>query len=123
MSVRTLAVAEMFGQRAQVLDLLARAADVLADLINHDRQRLPRSSNAHQLEGAADDEEDVKDEVNSFELGVVVGAGYYGSFFLLEGRYQEGLTDIADFGDELGTTDDSYRNRSVVVMVGVRFGR
>jgi hypothetical protein len=75
------------------------------------------------LEGAADDEEDVKDEVNSFELGVVVGAGYYGSFFLLEGRYQEGLTDIADFGDELGTRDDSYRNRSVVVMVGVRFGR
>ena len=56
-------------------------------------------------------------------FSAAVGAGYYGSFFLLEGRYQEGLTDIADFDEELGTTDDSYRNRSVVVMVGVRFGR
>jgi hypothetical protein len=75
------------------------------------------------FEGAAADEEDVKDDVKTFELGVVVGAGYYGSFFLLEGRYQEGLTDIADFGDGFATGDDSYRNRSVVVMAGVRFGR
>lgn len=74
-------------------------------------------------EGAFNAEEDIKADVEDFELGVVLGAGYYGAFFLIEGRYQEGLTNIADFSDFEDSDENSYRNRSFVVLAGVRFGR
>lgn len=65
-----------------------------------------------------DDEEDFKDEVESFEAGVVLGAGFQLSNFLIEARFTEGLTNIVKNPDD---SDDSYRNRSFAVMVGVRF--
>jgi hypothetical protein len=72
------------------------------------------------LEGMFDEDEDVADEFEDFELGLVVGAGYYGSPLIVEGRYEEGLTDIADFQD-FGEAD-TYRNRTFMVLMGFRFG-
>jgi hypothetical protein len=71
------------------------------------------------LEGVIDDEEDIKDEVEDFEMGLVIGAGYYGSLITVEGRWQEGLTDTSDFRD-IG--DETYKNRTFLVLLGVRFG-
>jgi hypothetical protein len=72
------------------------------------------------LEGAIDADDDIKDDIEDFELGLVVGAGYYGSVVTVEGRYQEGLTDISDFRD-FGD-DEEYKNRTFLVLLGVRFG-
>ena len=68
-------------------------------------------------EGEAD--EDFKDEIEPFEFGLVIGAGFYGSILIVEGRYQEGLTNVAksSFIDD----DESYRNRSFAALVGIRF--
>ena len=73
------------------------------------------------LEGTFDSEEDIKDEVEDVEIGLVVGAGYYGPMLIVEGRYVQGLTDISNF-PEFGEKE-TYRNRSFQVMVGIRFGR
>jgi len=72
------------------------------------------------LEGMFDDEEDVKDGFEDFELGLVLGAGYYGSPLIIEGRYEEGLTGIAD--DPGFSEADTYRNRTFMVLMGFRFG-
>jgi len=48
----------------------------------------------------------------------VVGVGPQVSKLLVEGRYAEGLTNIAKNRDP---GEDSYRNRSFAIMVGVRF--
>jgi hypothetical protein len=63
------------------------------------------------------DEEDYKDEVEDIDVGLVVGAGYYGGLMIIEGRYQEGLRSTA------ALTGESVRNRGFVAMVGIRFGR
>jgi hypothetical protein len=72
------------------------------------------------LEGAVDADDDIKDDIEDFEIGLVFGAGYYGSVVTVEGRYQEGLTDIADFRDF--SDDVTYKNRTFLVLFGVRFG-
>lgn len=72
------------------------------------------------LEGVIDEEEDIKDEVEDFEMGLVIGAGYYGSLITVEGRWLEGLTDTSDFRD-FGE-DETYKNRTFLVLLGVRFG-
>lgn len=71
--------------------------------------------------GAFDVDEDIKDQITDFEFGMVVGLGYYARRLLLEGRYQEGLTDIATFTDVL---DDSitYKNRTFLALIGVQIG-
>jgi hypothetical protein len=71
------------------------------------------------LEGIIDEDADVKDEIEDFEMGLVLGGGYYGSVVIVEGRWQEGLTDISSFR-EFG--DSTYKNRTFLVLVGVRFG-
>jgi hypothetical protein len=35
----------------------------------------------------------------------VLGAGYYGSNVRVEGRFQQGLTNVADFGDSFAAED------------------
>ena len=73
------------------------------------------------ISGAFEAEEDIKDQVEDFEFGMVVGVGYYARRLLLEARYQEGLTDIATFTDFL---DDSitYKNRTFLFLIGVQVG-
>jgi hypothetical protein len=65
-----------------------------------------------------DEEEDFKDEVEGFEAGLVVGAGFQLANFLVEARVAEGLTNIVKNPED---GDDSYRHRSFAVLVGVRF--
>ena len=72
------------------------------------------------LEGVIDEEEDIKDEIEEFEIGLVLGAGYYGSRVLVEGRFQEGLTNIAKISDFFD--DATYKNRTFLVLLGVQFG-
>jgi hypothetical protein len=62
------------------------------------------------------DDEDIGDDIEDFELGLVVGAGFYGRTLIVEGRFQEGLTNVATFD-----VDEDNRNRSFMVLVGVRF--
>jgi hypothetical protein len=68
--------------------------------------------------GTFNDEQDFKDEVEDLDIGLVVGAGYYGGLLVLEGRYEEGLTDVSALSG-----DTSYRNRTALAMIGIRFGR
>ncbi len=74
-----------------------------------------------KVSGAFEAEEDIKDQIEDFEFGMVVGLGYYGRRLLLEGRYQEGLTDVATFTDFV---DDAitYKNRTFLVLIGVQIG-
>lgn len=71
------------------------------------------------LEGVIDEDDDVKDEFEDFEMGLVVGGGYYGSVVIVEGRWQEGLTDISAIRE---AGDSTYKNRTFLVLFGVRFG-
>jgi hypothetical protein len=69
-------------------------------------------------EGFIDDEtEDIEDDTEGLDIGLVFGVGYYGTTFIVEGRYQEGTTNIVKDGD----VDGSYRNRAFVALVGFRF--
>jgi hypothetical protein len=72
-------------------------------------------------EGIVEGDEDFKDDVEDVEVGLVLGGGYYGGLLVVEGRYQEGLTNIAKF--EEFEFEEDYRNRSFTLLVGVRFGR
>jgi hypothetical protein len=67
--------------------------------------------------GTFNDEEDYKDEVEDLDIGFVVGGGYYGGLLIAEGRYEEGLKNVSTL------SDDSYRHRGFLAMVGIRFGR
>ena len=64
------------------------------------------------------DEQDFKDEIEDVDVGLVVGAGYYGGLLILEARYEEGLTNVAT-----RPASESYNDRTFVGMIGIRFGR
>lgn len=49
------------------------------------------------------------------DVGIAIGAGFYGETFTMEGRYEEGLREIYRL---LG--DESHRNRAILVLFGVR---
>jgi hypothetical protein len=61
-------------------------------------------------------DEDIKDNVEAFEVGLVLGAGFYGTRLIVEGRFQEGLTNVLK-----GVEDETHRNRSFAALVGIRF--
>jgi hypothetical protein len=62
-------------------------------------------------------EEDVKDEIQNAEFGLVFGAGVTLRRLLVEGRYSAGLTDIADTPQ----VSAAIRNRAFTMLVGLRF--
>jgi Outer membrane protein beta-barrel domain len=64
-----------------------------------------------------EEEEDLDDEVESFDFGLVVGAGFEMGRFTIDGRYTWGLTNISPAASE----DLSVKNKVFAVMVGVRF--
>jgi outer membrane immunogenic protein len=68
--------------------------------------------------GTFNDEQDFKEEIEDVDVGLVVGAGYYGGLLILEGRYEEGLTNVAT-----RPASESYHNRTFIGMIGIRFGR
>lgn len=63
----------------------------------------------------------VKDSVNSYDIGLLVGAGLQISRFAIEGRYIWGLTDIlsnnVSFIQDLGLNDSKNRSFQLVVKV------
>lgn len=65
----------------------------------------------------AETEEDIGEDVKDVEFGIVFGAGVGFRRFFAEGRYIAGLSNIADDPD----IDVSVRNRSFVILAGVRF--
>ena len=69
-------------------------------------------------------EEDIGDEVETFDLGLVLGAGLDFGRMTIDGRYTWGLTDISkeSVDDVQDPGDDvKVKNRVFTVMVGVRF--
>jgi hypothetical protein len=65
----------------------------------------------------ADVEVDIDEDVKDVEFGVVLGAGLGFGRFFTEGRYVAGVSNIADDPE----IDASVRNRSFVILAGVRF--
>jgi hypothetical protein len=65
------------------------------------------------------EEEDISDEVESLEFAVVFGGGIEIGPVLFEGRWSEGLTDIAKVtGDEPAP---NLKTRTFMVLFGLRF--
>lgn len=77
---------------------------------------------AFNLRASYEDEgvkEDAKDEIENFDLGVVVGIGFERRPLTVEARYTWGLRSAFRDGDLEGT----FKNRTFAVMAGIRFGR
>lgn len=75
------------------------------------------SATGQFLDGA--EEEDISDEVESLEFALVFGGGLEIGPVLFEGRWSEGLTDIAKVtGDEPAP---NLKTRTFMVLFGLRF--
>ena len=56
------------------------------------------------------------DYIEALDIGLVIGAGFYGQLITVEGRYEEGLMDTG-----LAWLDDEpVRNRAFLMLFGVR---
>jgi hypothetical protein len=64
-----------------------------------------------------EDSDDLDDEVKSFDLGLVLGAGVEFGRFLIDGRYTWGMTDLNN--DD--TEDVKAKTRTFSIMAGFRF--
>ena len=65
-----------------------------------------------------DEEEDIDEDVESFEFALVVGAGVEFGHFLIEGRFAEGLTNLVK--DDEGM-EEALKNRTFAILAGFRF--
>jgi hypothetical protein len=63
--------------------------------------------------------EDVKDEIEDLDVGLVAGVGVELRRLTLEARYTHGLRSAFQDGDLEGT----FKNRTILFTVGVRLGR
>ena len=69
-----------------------------------------------------DEEIDLKEECNTFDIGIGIGATYNIGKFLIQGRYNLGFTDIIKFeGDSKPSDWKALKNNVLQVGVGVRF--
>jgi hypothetical protein len=70
-----------------------------------------------EAENEAGETEDVKDGINTSDMGLVIGAGVDFAHLVLEGRYTQGLSNILkDALDEA-----PVKNRAVSLLFGIRF--
>jgi hypothetical protein len=70
------------------------------------------------VEGEFGEDEDIKDDTETLDIGLAV-AWPHGRLLLFEGRYEEGLSNVPkSTGD-----DETYRNRTFMLLMGIRFGR
>ena len=60
--------------------------------------------------------EDISDDINGNDTGLVVGAGFDLARLLIEGRYTQSLSGISK-----DSNDPTIKNRAVSVLFGVRF--
>jgi hypothetical protein len=65
---------------------------------------------------ADDADQDISDRIKSTDFGLTVGAGLQARRWLVEGRYTEGLVNIA-----VDDSDDPVQTRMFAVLVGIRF--
>lgn len=65
------------------------------------------------------DEEDISEDVERFEFAVVFGGGIELGPILIEGRWAEGLTDIAKVAE--GEPKADVKTRTLMVLFGLRF--
>jgi hypothetical protein len=65
-----------------------------------------------------DEEEDIGEDIESFEFALVVGAGVEFGHFLVEGRFSEGLTNLAKDDEDL---EETLKNRTFAILAGFRF--
>ena len=64
--------------------------------------------------------DNIRDEVNLFDFGLVVGAGMdVGRYLVVDARYSWGLRNVNDSPDD----DTVIKNRAFTVLAGIRFGR
>jgi hypothetical protein len=69
-----------------------------------------------KAENTTDSEsEDITDEVEKHEISAVVGLGIEVGKFLVEGRWMEGLKNVAT------DSDVDLKNRTFAIMAGIRF--
>jgi hypothetical protein len=64
------------------------------------------------------EDDDIDDEVESFDFGLVIGAGIEAGRLSLDGRYTWGLTNLANVPDD---DDVTVKNRVFSILVGFRF--
>jgi hypothetical protein len=69
------------------------------------------------VEDEAGETEDVKDGINTSDMGLVIGAGVELAHILVEGRYTQGLSNIIK--DAEG--EESVKNRAISLLFGIRF--
>jgi hypothetical protein len=65
-----------------------------------------------------DEEEDIDEDVESFEFALVVGAGVEFGHFLVEGRFAEGLTNLVKDDEDM---EETLKNRTFAILAGFRF--
>jgi hypothetical protein len=75
------------------------------------------SAKAESSFGDEEESEDIDDDVERFDLGLVAGAGLEFGRFVIDGRYTWGLSNINK--DE--ADDVKIKNRVFAVMAGIRF--
>ncbi|HYN06386.1 MAG TPA: porin family protein [Vicinamibacterales bacterium] len=75
--------------------------------------------NTHASYTDEGEKEDVKDDIEDFDIGLVVGGGVELRRLTVEARYTWGLRRAFQDGDLEG----SFKNRAFSVTVGYRFGR
>jgi hypothetical protein len=63
--------------------------------------------------------EDIKHDIERFDLGISAGLGFERRPLTLEARYTWGLRSVFQDGD----LDGTFKNRTLAVMAGIRFGR
>jgi len=71
------------------------------------------------LFGGEEDDEDVSDDVESFELAFVFGGGIELGPFLAEARWSEGLTNLPKSED--GDSPEGVKTRTFLLLAGFRF--
>ena len=70
-----------------------------------------------EVEAPDGETEDVKDGINTGDMGLVIGAGVDLAHVLVEGRYTQGLSNIIK--DAQG--EASVKNRAISLLFGIRF--
>jgi len=66
-------------------------------------------------------EEDIKDDFNTFDMALGVGATYNIGKFMIQGRYNLGLTDIINYDGEKPSGYKASKNNVFQIGVGYRF--
>lgn len=74
------------------------------------------SAKAESEFGGLTAEDDISDDIESFDYGVVFGAGWEAGRYSIDGRYTWGLSNISARED-----DPNTQHRVIAVLAGVRF--